>query len=749
MNASKKSFSLEEFPNPKIIKNIFTHPDIYSTQRDLLKNYVKSFNGETVQVEYIKYNKYGRYFLKDSTKLSSTVMWNKIRSTLFNDSDLDIDIVNCHNELLLSILNPDIYDINHLKYYCENRQTVIDSIEIHDDAIDNYNKLNNDNKTKKDIVKSLFTIILYGGSIERWASTYLLEQPDYLLTDFVTNYINEIKMNANIIINDKKFKDIVKWLREDKLAKAKKKYLKNFDIEKFNIHPGIYLSAILQEYETLIIENSMEFMKSKNCIITSYNYDGFQIKKIDNIDEIINELNSFINTLCISHNKTHFFTFDRVTFIIKPFRDQLDTTKLLTLNSEYYERECMNKTVDYSLQKEYFEKFHMKILTPFCFIKILEDTNVFIKPTQISGMYQEIISENDKFITTWTLDPEMRCYESCNYYPIDSKCPKNTFNLWRAFPILSVKLDDTADTSIIHEHFNILFKHVKEVIDYVLDWLAHVVQKPDRKTEVCLILFGKQRTGKSTIGEYILRKIIGLDKMLVTSKTDKVFGRFANTQGKLLTVLNEASGAETFNISDILKDAVTCVSTEQERKGIDSVTITDYTNFIFTTNNLNSVKVPHDDSRFFAVEVSDEVQANAVYFNKLYKVLDDDLVMRKFYQELMDRPISDFRPSNDRPMTDLYQDMKEMNKDPMEDFILFWRYNLQLILDKKDCECVVSQKMTASKLYEAFNCFWKLQGRSNDSKPTLTKFGIRIKQFTDDVTSKKGKYCNEYSLIPC
>jgi hypothetical protein len=237
--------------------------------------------------------------------------------------------------------------------------------------------------------------------------------------------------------------------------------------------------------------------------------------------------------------------------------------------------------------------------------------------------------------------------------------------------------------------------------------------------------------------------------MLVTSKTDKVFGRFANTQGKLLTVLNEASGAETFNISDILKDAVTCVSTEQERKGIDSVTITDYTNFIFTTNNLNSVKVPHDDSRFFAVEVSDEVQANAVYFNKLYKVLDDDLVMRKFYQELMDRPISDFRPSNDRPMTDLYQDMKEMNKDPMEDFILFWRYNLQLILDKKDCECVVSQKMTASKLYEAFNCFWKLQGRSNDSKPTLTKFGIRIKQFTDDVTSKKGKYCNEYSLIPC
>ena len=755
MSIAKKSLKLVEFPNPQFIKNIFTHPDIYPTQRDALKKYSNSFNGKSINVEYIKHNRYGRYFLKDSNSLSCTAMWNKIRSTLFEDSDLDIDIVNAHNELLLTLLDPNFYDVDNLKYYCENRQEVIDSVDINEEAIDRYNLKHTDNKTKKDMVKLLFTILLYGGSLNTWQKSLELEQCDYTLPDFVKNYIQEIAMNSNIIVSDKRFKDIANWTRQYKIEKAKKKHGKNFDIDKFKIHSGQILCIILQEYETLLIDKAMEFMTEKECIITSYNYDGFQIKKIDNIDEIIDQLNNYINNTSISHNETLSFNFNRIKFIVKPFREGLDTSKLLILDSEVYERKHMNSTDDYTLQKQYFEKFHLKLLQPFCYIKTREDDIQFIKPHLLTGMYNEIKTQNteidgkknNKFIKKWLDDSEIRTYEKADYYPIDDKCPEHHLNLWRPFPILKVALDEKADTSIIYNHFNILFKQEKNIINYILDWFAHVVQKPDRKTEVCILLFGKQRTGKSTIGERILRKIIGLNKMLITSKADKLFGRFAQTQGKLLVVLNEANGGETFNVSEVLKDAITCYNTEQESKGIDAVTITDYTNFFFTTNNLNSVKITEDDSRFFATEVSDELKGNTEYFNKLYTALDDDIIMRKFYEELLERPISNFSPSHDRPKTDLYEDMKELNRDPVEHFIEYWRMIIASDEDKEDNNVFMSKTMKAGDLYREFRNFWKEQGKSSETIPTMTKFGIRLKQFDKDIEFNKSHGIIKYSLI--
>lgn len=756
MPSSKKTFHLEEYPDATFIKIIHSHPDIYQEQRQVLKNYTKCFNGETVNVEYIKHSKYGRYFIKDTSKLSSTVMWNKIRSTLFAKTDYDIDIVNCHSNILLTLLNPDYYDVDKLKYYCENRNEVIDSIYIDPDAIASYNEINQDNKNKKDIVKSLFTIILYGGSVDKWANTFNLDTEDYRLTDFVKDYIEEIKTNMNIIICDKKFKDIVSVVREEKREKVKKKLGKKFDIEKFNVSPGKILSVILQEYECLIIDEAMKFMTKERCVITSYNYDGFQIKKIDDLDTVLKALNSHIQSLCISHNKTHFFTFENVSFIQKDFREGLDTSKLLILDSKEYSRDCMTKTDCYEIQKEYFEKFHFKCLTPICFVRIDTEEDVFIKADKIKSCYIEIKSkiiidgkeELVPFINLWLNDDTMKIYTKCNYYPINEMCPKNCYNLWSPFPILNIKLDDTADTSVIYEHFNILFNRQQELVNYMLNWFAHLLQKPNRKTEVCIILFGEERTGKSTIGEYILRKIIGVNKIFITSKTDKVFGRFANTRGKLLCVLNEASGAETFSIADVLKDAITCVNTEQEKKGIDSVQVVDNTNFIFTTNNINSVKVNKGSSRYLPIEVSSEVKANKAYFNKLYSVLDDDLIMRKFYQELMDRDISDFHPSNDRPETDLMRDMWDMNADPVSQFIDYWKIETTRMKDIDDEDCYYIKKtMTATELYEAFRFWWKLEGKNDDTKPTRTKFCIRVKQFKNDVFCKRESSGVKYTLI--
>jgi hypothetical protein len=251
---------------------------------------------------------------------------------------------------------------------------------------------------------------------------------------------------------------------------------------------------------------------------------------------------------------------------------------------------------------------------------------MFIKPKDLDSIYKNVTTkalnkEDIKnqaakfwgFTSGWLSDETMRTYYRYNYYPDNSMCPVNCYNLWKPFPILKTALDPDADTSKIYNFINTLLGDCNE---YVLNWLAHIVQQPWRKTEVCVLLYGVQGCGKSTIGEYLLRKIIGESKMLITSKADKMFGKFVNTQGKLLAILNECSGKDTFNICDILKDAISMTMTEQEKKGVDAVAVTDYTNFIFTTNNILCAKINDNTRRYVIYETSNKMIGNSKYFNE-------------------------------------------------------------------------------------------------------------------------------------
>lgn len=742
-----KSFTLKEFPNPLYINSIATHPDIYEPQVEALEAYCSKYDETdgSISTEYVKSTEYGRFFVKNPKVLSSTIMWNKIRATLFSEGDYDIDIVNCHNELLLTLLkNNTNYDITNLEHYCSNRAEVIDAIEIETRAINHYNNYNKDNKTKKDVVKSLFTIILYGGTVDTWKNEFGFNSKDYKLTSFVKDYIDEIQMNTNIIINDKRFKDIIDSVKSLKIKEAKDKFKKKFNIEKFKMNNGALLSVILQEYETLIIEEAMNVMEQNGVTITSYNYDGFQIRKVDKVDELINTLNNHIAKTAISHNnEIKPLLFTNIKFIVKPFREGLDI-KVVVLNSINYDIKEMVKTKNYKMQKEYFERFHAKIENPFLYIRDDENGLMFIKPKDLMSIYKNVVTtstskDNPKeagakfwgFIDGWLSDETMKTYYTYNYYPDPSLCPVNCKNLWKPFPILKTALNPDADTSKIYAFIKTLLGDCSE---YVLNWLAHVVQKPSRKTEVCILLYGSQGCGKSTIGEYILRKIIGLDKMHITSKTEKIFGRFVDTQGKLLAVLNEASGKDTFNICDVLKDAITCSTTEQEKKGIDAVTITDYTNYIFTTNNINSVKVPEDDRRFMPIEINEELKNNVAYFKELYADLDNEEIMRKFYEELITRPLENFNPSRDRPMTELRLDMMNMNRNCIKQFITYWRE--KVMTNMSDDGNFMEKKMKGSALYDCFNHFWNIEGRKAENKPNFTKFGIELKQFKKDVIYK-------------
>ena len=748
---SPNTFILKEYPNQTLIKNIWTHPDIWTTQRDEVRNYCNLYKETGIDVKYIKYYNYGRYFVKNHKVRSSTIMWNAIRSALFQDTEYDVDVVNCHCNILLDICKSnDFYDIDNLKYYCDNRDEVIGLFNIDENLIDEYNKNYKTNYDKKDIVKNLITRILYGGSIELWRKEFNI---DCDLPKFITDFIEEIQINTNLIIkSDKRFKDIVEYESNRRLEKAKKKYGKLFDIQKFNIKPSKILSIILQEYETLIIMKCFEIVKNNNFTITSYNYDGFQILKQDGADELVNTINE--TEFSLSHNNKTFINFENIKFIIKPFKNAIDTKDLILLNTEDFNIKIFNLCQSYDYKKYYFEKYFAKILSPTMFVETKKNDYVLYKRNDFGVAFQHLHywefdeksgkSIKTPFIFRWLLDEDIRFYNNVDYYPTMDMRPKNTFNLWNDFPIKSIPLDNDADTSLLHFHLKTLLKEDETDYEWFLNWLAHIVQFPHKKTEVCVVLYDKEfGTGKSMIAEEFLKKIIGENKIITTCKTEKLFGKFTNTQGKLLCVLNEAKGKDTFELNDIIKDAITSKTIQMEKKGVDSIQVKDYLNYIITTNNLNSVKLEEGDRRFMVFATSSVLKGNVKYFDNLVNVVNDDVIMRKFYEELMNRKLSNFNPSRDRQNNKIMDIMKEHNVDVVLEFINYWKQEANDV----DVNAMIKSRMKSMDLYRAFVSYYEMCGNNMNSKPSLTKFGTRIKSYEDKVSYVKSSGIMTYKLL--
>ena len=737
-----RSFTLTEAP--KLVPDLHRHPGIWEDQRQSVKLYcdeVKKGKGK-VEIQYVMYRKYGRYLVKNSHMRSCTIMYNSLRGPLFGDTEIDIDIVNCHPNILLSLV-PENVDAEALASYCKNREQVIEMFTFDRKQLADYNQKRQTNYECKDLVKTLFTILMYGGTVATWEKEFELDNSTYTSPAFLNEYIDELQMLTSIIVRDKRFQDIKLETYQYKMTKEKERKGAAFDEEKFTVSKSKHLAVILQDYERRIVETAMEFLKDNGVTLTSYNYDGFQVLKDGFQVEIMERLNEHIQTKFWSN----------VSFIVKPFKAGLDLTNI-PAQKTCFDLKHFQLLKSYEEKKAYFERYHCKCLNPVCYIKMDDFGKVqMLKDAQLVTCYRHLFYMKcdeklkkeyiDEFIRAWLHDATMKVYDAFDIFPPPMVCPPGVLNGWAPYPIERVELDLEADTSRIYRHFDYVSNHDKTLKEYLLNWCAHVLQKPATKTRICLLIQGKQGSGKSCIAEELFQQIIGEDRIFVTARTDKAFGKFSDLHGKQLVVLNEASGKDTFEICEIIKDAITCKRLALEKKGLDPVQVLDFCNFVFTTNNLNSVKLDEDDRRFMAFEVDNSIKNNKEYFTPLYADFNNLSIMRKVYEDLMKRDISEWDPVNDRPITKLDQTMKALNVDPL---VTFDTYLKEEVLPTIDTNPVTGKvEIKANALYDHFKRFWADEGRKSEHMMTKTKFGVLV---ADKYEKIKRSCCNWYLFCP-
>lgn len=201
--------------------------------------------------------------------------------------------------------------------------------------------------------------------------------------------------------------------------------------------------------------------------------------------------------------------------------------------------------------------------------------------------------------------------------------------------------------SILYDHMLRNLCQGDEVsFNWLMDWCAHLFQRPGVKIGVAPILFGQKGSGKSLFTG-ILAECIGPKYAPVIDNPESLTGKFnAHLARALLIRVEEAIHAKDPRHTSRLNNLITGDRMLVENKGVDSYEIDSKSNLIFSTNMAHSVPASGDERRYFALTCGNDNRQDADFFKGLlaqmraggYAAFVHDLMKRDISKTDFSRP---------------------------------------------------------------------------------------------------------------
>ncbi|MCA0937802.1 DUF5906 domain-containing protein [Vibrio alginolyticus] len=252
----------------------------------------------------------------------------------------------------------------------------------------------------------------------------------------------------------------------------------------------------------------------------------------------------------------------------------------------------------------------------------------------------------------WMKDHDRRTYHGVVFDP-SNKAGSHFLNMWSGFAIDAVEGDSHLDRIMWHL-LHIICKGDEQHFQYLLAWMAHIVQKPEEKSGVCVVLKSEARgTGKSTVS-ILLEKLLGQHSMRVQDGKHLLGAFNSHLANKLFVTIEEAFWSGSSKDAGKLRTLITESTVTIEAKGKDAIEVDSYHRFMMCTNNDWAVPQTQDERRFFILEVSEDKKQNAEYFSDLYSDIKSDEVMGQFFYFLKNYDIAPFN-LHKAPKTDATQ----------------------------------------------------------------------------------------------
>ena len=227
-------------------------------------------------------------------------------------------------------------------------------------------------------------------------------------------------------------------------------------------------------------------------------------------------------------------------------------------------------------------------------------------------------------------------YDSTAFDPRPT--PKNTLNFW-----VSHVSDPKPGNWVCIRDFllQVLCNNDQSLFEYLIGYLAHMVQVPEEKPGVMIVLLGGQGTGKGVF--FSLLRAIWPMTTLQVSKIDQVVGKFTSAlERNYIICMDEALFAGDRAAIDNLKSIVTEQYLHIEQKFQPSRTIESVHRLFAASNHDHFAHVESDDRRFVFVRVSVTRQQDTVYFRAVANAISKPDTIKALVYYLKRKDISKF-----------------------------------------------------------------------------------------------------------
>lgn len=226
------------------------------------------------------------------------------------------------------------------------------------------------------------------------------------------------------------------------------------------------------------------------------------------------------------------------------------------------------------------------------------------------------------------------------------------FNIWSGWGIEPRPGDWSAYERLIREG---LVAGCDEHAEYVLDWIALLLQRPTELHKVALVFRGPKGSGKSTLG-LALKMALG-NHAAKADSADAVTGNFNwHLKDKVFLLAEEVKWMQGRGGEGTLKSLITDPERTYESKGINAVQGFNYVSMMITSNEDWVVPASLGDERRFAVfNVSKDLVAESALWEQLYVGYSGSLQLgpiAAMMHDLLRRDLTMFDPIRQAPRTD-------------------------------------------------------------------------------------------------
>ena len=254
------------------------------------------------------------------------------------------------------------------------------------------------------------------------------------------------------------------------------------------------------------------------------------------------------------------------------------------------------------------------------------------------------VKASDEF-KTFLVNPNTHVYNAIAFSPLAT--PPSTLNYWIE-PSIKAK---QGDWFVIQEFIHtVICNNNVLLFDYLIRYLAHMLQRPEDKPGIMIVFLSGQGTGKGTF--YKLLGRVWSRTTLQVSDIGEVIGQFnAALERNYVVCMDEALFAGDKKSLDKLKSLVTEPKCRIEQKHQPSRTIDSYHRLFAASNHNHFAHVDKDDRRFLFIRLSSVHKQDQTYFDAVNDALENDDAIAAMMYDLINLDLTGFNIRK-RPLTE-------------------------------------------------------------------------------------------------